>query len=58
MKRLLIAIFVSITVIIFSGCTEKREVDFSKINSVCEMATLKCYYHNVAKEESNAKGMV
>lgn len=57
MKRLLIAIFVSITVIIFSGCTEKREVDFSKINSVCEMATLKCYYHNVAKEESNAKGM-
>ena len=50
MKRLLIAIFVSITVIIFSGCTEKREVDFSKINSVCEMATLKCYYHNVAKD--------
>ena len=47
----------SIVAIIFSGCTEKREVDFSKINSVCEMATLKCYYHNVAKEESNAKGM-
>ena len=27
MKRLLSTIFVSITVIIFSGCTEKREVD-------------------------------
>lgn len=33
-----------------TGCAEKKkEADFSGINSVCELATLKCYYHNVAK---------
>ena len=32
-----------------TGCAEKKkEADFSGINSVCELATLKCYYHNVA----------
>ena len=33
-----------------TGCAEKKkEADFSGINSVCELAVLKCYYHNVAK---------
>ena len=40
------------------GCSnEKKEVDFSGINSVCELATLKCYYHNVAKAETEASGL-
>lgn len=46
-----------------AGCSkEKRETgnketDFSKIQSICEMATLKCYYHNVAKAETEASGL-
>lgn len=40
------------------GCSnEKKEADFSGINSVCELATLKCYYHNVAKAETEASGI-
>ena len=37
-------------VMCFCGCgKEKQTVDFSGIKSICELATLKCYYHNVAK---------
>ncbi len=41
-----------------AGCAAEKpvEVDFSGINSVCELATLKCYYHNVAKSETEASG--
>lgn len=42
----------------FSGCNStKEEADFSGIHSVCELATLKCYYHNVAKAEKEASGI-
>ena len=42
-----------------TGCAEKKkEADFSGINSVCELATLKCYYHNVAKAETKASGLL
>ena len=52
------ALLVSVFVIsCFSGCAgEEREADFSEINSICELATLKCYYHNVAKAENEASG--
>lgn len=40
------------------GCSsEKKTADFSGINAVCELATLKCYYHNVAKAETKASGL-
>ena len=40
------------------GCGKtKVEPDFSSINSVCELATLECYYHNVAKYEVDANGL-
>ena len=44
------------------GCGDKNqkkeeEADFSAISSVCELATLKCYYHNVAKSETEASGL-
>lgn len=46
-------------VLIISACSPKKpEPDFTRINSVCELATLKCYYHNVAKAESEAKGLL
>lgn len=41
-----------------AGCSDKeKKADFSGINSVCELATLKCYYHNVAKAEAEASGL-
>ena len=41
-----------------TGCAEKKkEADFSGIAAVCELATLKCYYHNVAKAETEASGL-
>ncbi len=46
----------------FAGCssqkskTAKSSVDFSGISSICELATLKCYYHNVAKSETEPTG--
>ena len=45
-------------VMCFCGCgKEKQTVDFSGIKSICELATLKCYYHNVAKTEHDASGI-
>ena len=42
---------------LLTGCGDKApEVDFSGIRSVCQLATLKCYYHNVAKAEKEAGG--
>lgn len=48
----------SVSVCSLTGCTEKKkEADFSGIAAVCELATLKCYYHNVAKAETEASGL-
>lgn len=41
------------------GCgSQKQKPDFSSIKSVCELSTLKCYYHNVATYEKNANGLL
>ena len=41
------------------GCgSQKQKPDFSSIKSVCELSTLKCYYHNVATFEKNAHGLL
>lgn len=41
------------------GCgSQKQKPDFSSIKSVCELSTLKCYYHNVATYEKNAHGLL
>lgn len=54
-KMLLVSV---ISICCLAGCSgEKKEADFSGINSVCELATLKCYYHNVAKAETEASGL-
>lgn len=37
-----------------AGCAqEQKSADFSGVQSVAELATLKCYYHNVAKAEQD-----
>lgn len=45
-------------VLCLMGCgKETQTADFSGVTSVCELATLKCYYHNVAKAETEASGI-
>lgn len=36
---------------------EERKVDFSGVTEICELATLRCYYHDVAKLENQPQGI-
>lgn len=61
-KKLLSAVLTVVFALSLSGCNEKGNQDESDRNpvnlnltqmqSVCELATLECYYHNTAKLES------
>ena len=58
MKRIF-ALFVLILIIngTFTGCSSKasvKEPDISQIRSICNLATLECYYHNVAKSHKES----
>ncbi len=59
-KNSLVMIFIlCVSIFLFTGCSRKTSsVDFSEVNNICELATLKCYYHNVAKDENDAKGLL
>ena len=51
-------LLVGTVVLCLTGCgKETKTADFSGVTSVCELATLKCYYHNVAKAETEASGI-
>lgn len=51
-------LLVGTVVLCLTGCgKETQTADFSGLTSVCELATLKCYYHNVAKAETEASGI-
>ena len=51
-------LLVGTVVLCLTGCgKETQTADFSGVTSVCELATLKCYYHNVAKAETEANGI-
>ena len=51
-------LLVGTVVLCMTGCgKETQTADFSGVTSVCELATLKCYYHNVAKAETEASGI-
>jgi len=34
-----------------------KKTEFSAVNKICELATLKCYYHDVAEYEKQADGL-
>ena len=54
-KRNTILLIMISCALLLGGCgKEKQTADFSGVTSVCELATLKCYYHNVAKSEKPA----
>lgn len=51
-------LLVGTVVLCLTGCgKETQTADFPGVTSVCELATLKCYYHNVAKAETEASGI-
>ena len=51
-------LLVGTVVLCLTGCgKETQTADFSGVTSVFELATLKCYYHNVAKAETEASGI-
>ena len=59
MKKTMIGATCALTLALSSfalaGCSsqEQKSADFSGVQSVAELATLKCYYHNVAKAEQD-----
>lgn len=40
-----------------SNKTPEDNVDFSGINKICELSTLRCYYHNVAELKKDSDGL-
>ena len=59
-KAILILLFI-ITIGLFSACStepvkpERKEPEIAQIRSICNLATLECYYHNVAKSTKKAQ---
>lgn len=53
-KIIRLAVFCLVVCMLFSACGKKEEapkedLSLTQMKSICELATLKCYYHNVAK---------
>lgn len=53
MKKIVLLLTCVIFVTCFTGCSNKqvldKKPDVTQIRSICNLATLECYYHNVAK---------
>ena len=54
MKKIISMILMSIICISFTACIFDEQVkeitpQASQMKSICELATMECYYHNVAK---------
>ncbi len=57
MKRTILLIVVMLFTLSSVGCGNDKngkEPDVAQIRSICNLATLECYYHNVAKSEKKA----
>ena len=61
MKRLVLLVLLVLCGIILgsgSGCSNGKKAinqpDITQVRSICNLATLECYYHNVAKSEKTA----
>lgn len=57
---LLIAAVLVLTAAIYSGGADKKTheiADIASVDKICELATLKCYYHDVAEYEKQAEGI-
>ena len=65
MKKVIASFLVMITVVLSTSCgkTEAEQIEVepqvSQMKTICELATMDCYYHNVAKfEEEDADGIL
>lgn len=59
MKKIALILVVSIVVGLLAGCSSETEskkptIDTMQIRNICKLATLECYYHNVAKSVKKA----
>lgn len=59
MKKIICIILVITTLLLCSSCSKKKEIEIqpelSQMKAICELATLECYYHNVAKFKETEK---
>ncbi len=62
MKRIISVIISLVLVISLAGCGKaslKPELSVAQMKAICELATVECYYHNVAKiSEKNTEGFL
>ena len=52
MKKLIAFVLVVATLLSFVGCNNAQKIpepQISQMRAICELATMECYYHNVAK---------
>ena len=63
MKNKVIIIITIVSCICITGVglyvnnQNKKDVDFTGVDSICELTTLQCYYHNIARAETPASGL-
>ena len=55
-KKILLLILSLVIALPLAGC-EKKEADFSETKAICELATLKCYYHNTSELKQDSSGI-
>ena len=41
----------------FAGCSTPKTAEFGEVKNICELATMKCYFHNVAKVDQKGEGI-
>lgn len=56
LKKIILIVMSALIVFSFSACG-KKEADFSEIKAICELATLKCYYHNTSELRQESTGI-
>lgn len=56
-KKILSLLLALIFVLSLSACKESKKADFSETKAICELATLKCYYHNTSELKQESSGI-
>lgn len=55
-KKIILICMSVILAFSFSACG-KKNADFSETKAICELATLKCYYHNTSELKQDSSGI-
>lgn len=59
MKKFRVLLVAAVIILFIVSCSKEeerviQEPDITQVRSICNLATLECYYHNVAKSEKTA----